>query len=188
MTSAHINTASLDGVQRSLYDAGTFPTLLAPGPASSVLTLTDKDGNDIAAYEIAFKLNVIALQNSVSAQEILDFKKGCSKYCGLKLGFRNTIKVLPGKPAASTVPFIPAFRATMHFYRLCIVPCRHVVSHRLKGTPCRTSTKSFSMHHRLSTWTKTAEPSASRPSPTPRLLTSSCSATSGCSQPSLQAP
>lgn len=95
-----------------MYDAtGTFSRLLAPGPASSVVTLTDKDGNDIAAYEIAFKLNVIALQNSVSAQEILDFKKGCSKYCGLKLGFRNTIKVLPGKPAASTHPAHPRMQS-----------------------------------------------------------------------------
>lgn len=66
-----------------------------------MVTIQDKDGNDVAAYEIAFKLNVIALQNSISSQEILDFKKGCSKYCGLKLGFRNTIKVPRCKPSGT---------------------------------------------------------------------------------------
>ena len=48
-----------------------------------------------------FKLNVVALANSIGDQEILDFKKSCSKYCGLELGYRSTIKVLQNGAATS---------------------------------------------------------------------------------------
>lgn len=83
--------------------SGSFSGILAAKPAFSVVNLTDKDGRTIGAYELAFKLNVVALTNSVSNQEILDFKKGCSKYCGLKLGFRSSIKVLQN---ASWIKFL----------------------------------------------------------------------------------
>eukprot|EP00892_Ulva_mutabilis_P001323 jgi/Ulvmu1/11191/UM072_0027.1 len=78
--------------RRQVFSIGSLPALLAPRPAEAVVTLTDKDGRSIEAYELAFKLNIVALVSSVGDQEILDFKKGCSKYCGLKLGFRSTIK------------------------------------------------------------------------------------------------
>jgi hypothetical protein len=67
---------------------------MSPGKASPIVTLTDSNGDVFTAHELKFTLNIVTPQNTVTSQEILDFKTSSSKYSELRIGFRPSIKVL----------------------------------------------------------------------------------------------
>lgn len=72
---------------------GTSIFLLQPRIADAVVTLTDSDGELFTAHELKFSLTIVTPQNTITSQEILDFRTSSSKYCELKIGFRNGMKV-----------------------------------------------------------------------------------------------
>jgi hypothetical protein len=78
---------------RAHQSAGTFLPMLCQAPAEALVTLKNESGEDFTAYEMEFGLEIVALQNTINAQEILDFKRTYGKYCGLKVGFRSNVLV-----------------------------------------------------------------------------------------------
>ena len=75
--------------------------MIQPRIAEAVVTLTGSDGEVFTAHELKFSLTIVTPQNTITSQEILDFRTSSSKYCELKIGFRNGIKVCFSTPAVT---------------------------------------------------------------------------------------
>lgn len=88
------NVASCDRLV--VAGAITAGGIVCPSSSAAFTTLQDKNGKDFGVYEVAFNLNIVALQSSVTPETILEFQSLYKKYAGLKIGFRNSMQVRAG--------------------------------------------------------------------------------------------